>query len=215
MPVTQTPFSPIDELFELTDSARYPVNVHIEAKAPGTIDADRMRHAVQAAVQAHPLARARKVSPEQRDKQFYWEINEIPGVDPFTVVEGGDETGVNRVRNQFLSTQVPLHESPPLRALLVRGNTGDHLILNVHHAAADGIGTLRFMRSILRSYSGEADDTGSIDPIEARDLDKLYSPTKQAEKIKRFKSFAASLKTQIAEPTGVTGAGEHDRIAYG
>ncbi len=43
---TQTPFSPIDELMELTDSARYPVNVHIEAKAPGKLKAKRMRRAV-------------------------------------------------------------------------------------------------------------------------------------------------------------------------
>ncbi len=215
MTTSQTPFSPIDELLDLTDSARYPVNVHIEAKAPGTLDADKMRAAVRAAVDAHPLARARKVVPQQRDKQLYWEITEAPGIDPFMVAEGGDKAGVSLARNQFLSTQVPLHESPPLRVLLVRGDSGDHLILNVSHAAADGIGTLRFLRSILRAYNGEADDTGTMDPLLARDLDALYSPDNRAEKIKRFKSFAAALKTQMTEPTGVTAAGEDDRIAYG
>ncbi len=137
MSATQTPFSPIDELLDLTDSARYPVNVHIEAKAPGTLDADKMRAAVRAAVDAHPLARARKVAPQQRDKQLYWEITEAPGIDPFMVAEGGDEAGVSLARNQFLSTQVPLHESPPLRVLLVRGDSADHLILNVSHAAGE------------------------------------------------------------------------------
>ena len=215
MNTVKTPFSPIDELLDLTDSSRYPVNVHIEAKAPGTLDAAMMRAAVQAAVNTHPLARARKVVPEQRDKQLYWEITQVCSIDPFTVVEGGDEAGISLARNQFLSTQVPLHESPPLRVLLVRGDAGDHLILNVSHAAADGIGTLRFLRSILRAYSGEVDDAGNMDPLAARDLDALYSPANRAEKTKRFKSFAAALKTQMTEPTGVTAAGKDDRIAYG
>jgi hypothetical protein len=59
----QTPFSPIDELLELTDNPRYPVNVHIEAKAPGTLDAERMHAAVHTALDVHPLARARKIPP--------------------------------------------------------------------------------------------------------------------------------------------------------
>jgi len=215
MTQTQTPFSPIDELMDLTDGARYPVNVHIEAKAPGSLDAQKMRAAVNTALYQHPLARARKIDPEQRDKQLLWEITEDPGIDPLMVVEGGNEDGISLARNQFLSTQVPLHESPPLRVLLVRGDSGDHLILNVSHAAADGIGTLRFMRSILRAYNGEADDTGSIDPLLARDLDRIYSPSNQEEKTRRLKSFIASMKTQMSEPTGVTAAGEGDQIAYG
>jgi len=60
------------------------------------------------------------------------------------------------------------------------------------------------MRSILRAYSGEEDDTGNMDPLQARDVNALYSPTTQGEKIKRFKSTAASLKTQLPEPTNVS-----------
>ncbi len=215
MTALQTPFSPIDEVLELTDSARYPVNVHIEAKAPDRLDAGRMRAAVHVALDKHPLARAKKLPPEQRDKQLYWEITDTAGIDPFLVVEGGDEAAVSRARNQLLSTQVPLHESPPMRVWLVRCDSGDHLILNVSHAAADGIGTLRFLRSVLRAYNGEDDDTGAVDPVQARDVEALYSPGSRVEKAKRFKSFAASLKTQMPEPTGVTAAGSGDHIAYG
>ena len=215
MPLEQTPFSPIDELLDLTDSDQYPVNVHIEAKAPGTLDAARMREAVHAALDAHPLARARKVPPKQSDKQLYWEITETAGIDPFLVVDAGDEEAVSLARNQLLGTRVPLHESPPLRVWLVRCGSGDHLILNVNHAAADGIGTLRFMRSVLRAYTGEDDDTGSMDPLQARDVEALYNPTTQAEKIKRFKSTAASLKTQLPEITNAVVVSDSDRITYG
>jgi NRPS condensation-like uncharacterized protein len=215
MPLEKTPFSPIDELLDLTDSDQFPMNVHIEAKAPGTLDADRMWEAVHAALEAHPLARARKVPPRQSDKQLYWEITDAAGIDPFLVVEAGDEESVSLARNQLLGMRVPLHESPPLRAWLVRSDSGDHLILNVNHAAADGIGTLRFMRSILRAYSGEEDDTGNVDPLQARDVEALYSRTTQAEKFKRFKSTAASLKTQLPEISNVSADSDSDRITYG
>ena len=135
MTAIQTPFSPIDEILELTDTAQYPVNVHIEAKAAGTLDATRMRAAVHSALDKHPLARARKIRAKQSDKQSHWEITDAPGIDPFLVVEAGTEAGVSRARNQLLSTQVTLHESPPLRVWLVRCESGDHLILNVSHAA--------------------------------------------------------------------------------
>ncbi len=215
MSAQQTPFSPIDEILELTDSARYPVNVHIEAKAAGALDAEKMHEAVHAALDLHPLARARKMAPRPSDKQLIWEITDTVGVDPFLVVEAGDEAAVNVARNQLLSSQVPLHESPPLRVWLVRCSSGDHLILNVSHAAADGIGTLRFMRSILRAYNGEEDDTGSIEPLDARDVKALYSPTSRAEKNQQFKSFASSLKTQMSEPTNVSAVSYHKHIAYG
>ena len=215
MALTHTPFSPIDEIMALTDSDQYPVNVHIEAKAPGALDADRMRDAVHAALDAHPLARARKITPKQSDKELLWEITDAAGIDAFLVVDGPDEAGVKIARQQLLGTRVPLHESPPLRVWLVRCDNGDHLILNVNHAAADGIGTLRFLRSILRAYSGEEDDTGSVDPLQARDVDSLYSPSSETEKIRRLKSAVASMKTQMPEPTNVSVRSNSDRITYG
>jgi NRPS condensation-like uncharacterized protein len=215
MTYIKTPFSPIDEILALTDSDAYPVNVHIEARAPGTIDAACMREAVAAAIAIHPLARARRLPPAAGDKQIFWEVHDAAGIDPLQVFEAGDDESVDRVRSQFLSARVPLHESPPLRIALVRRAGGDHLILNVNHAAADGIGTLRFLRSVLRAYSGEADDTGAADPLTARDVESLYAPTTRADKLRRFKTYAASLKTHLPAPTSVAVVSETDRIAYG
>ena len=211
----QTPFSAIDETLDLSDSAHYPVNVHIEAKAPGRLDGEKMRAAVQVALGKHPMARARKLPPKPKDKHVYWQVSETAGADPFLVVEGGDQLGVSRARNQLLSIQVPLHEPPPLRIWLVRCDSGDHLILNVHHAAADGIGTLRFLRSILRAYSNEEDQTADVDALEARDLDQLYSPSGDREKSKRMKSFVSSLSKQLAERTPVSSRDGIQRSGYG
>jgi NRPS condensation-like uncharacterized protein len=215
MNAKQTPFSTVDEIMEFADSPQYPANVHIEAKAPGQLNAEKMRASVQAALDMHPLARARKLPPKPRDKQLHWEITPTPGSDPFLVVEAGDAAGVSRARNQLLSFQVPLHESPPLRVWLVRCDSGDHLILNVHHAAADGIGTLRFLRSILRAYNDQEDATADVDPLEARDLDQLYSPSKLAKQTRRFTSFVSSMKAQMIEHTAVTPSDGLDSTGYG
>lgn len=215
MTYQKTPFSPIDEILDLTDSDAYPVNVHIEVRAPDSIDAARMRDAVAAAIEIHPLARARRLPPAAGDKQLFWEVHDSAGIDPLQVFEAGDDESVARVRSQFLSTRVPLHESPPLRVALVRSDDGDHLILNVSHAAADGIGTLRFLRSVLRAYSGEKDETGLIEPLTARDIESLCAPTTQEAKLKRFKTYAASMKSQLPAPTNVATVSDTDSISYG
>jgi NRPS condensation-like uncharacterized protein len=212
---SQTPFSAVDEALDLADSAYYPVNVHIEAKASRHLDAEKLRAAVQTALQIHPLARAFKLPPKPKDKIVYWEVSESAGIDPFLIVEGGDEAGVNRARNQLLSIQVPLHEAPPLRVWLVRCDSGDHVILNVHHAAADGIGTLRFLRSILRAYNNEADQTGDVDALEARDLDQFYGASNHTEKSKRLMSFLSAMHRQLAERTPVSARGAIRRSGYG
>ncbi len=211
MTATRTPFSAVDEALDLADSAHYPVNVHIEVKASGQLDADKLRAAVQIAMQNHPLARACKLPPKPKDKLVYWEVSESAGTDPFLVVEGGDQAGVERARNQLLSIQVPLHEAPPLRVWLVRCDTGDHVILNVHHAAADGIGTLRFLRSMLHAYNNEDEQTGGVDGLEARDLDQFYGASNRAEKTKRLMSFLSAMRRQMAEHTRVSECGAVQR----
>jgi len=211
----KTPFSVVDEIMAFADSPQYPTNVHIEAKAPGRLDAEKMWAAVHAALDVHPLARARKLPPEPRDKQLFWEITPTPGHDPFLVVEAGDEAGVSRARNQLLSLQVPLHESPPLRVWLVRCDSGDHLILNVHHAVADGIGTLRFLRSILRAYNDQPDETADVDPLEARDLEQLYSASNLEAQARRLTSFVSSMRAQMIEHTPISAGDGLDSTGYG
>jgi NRPS condensation-like uncharacterized protein len=215
MNTTTTPFSVVDEIMGFADSPQYPVSVHIEVKAPGQLNAEKMQAAVHAALDMHPLARARKLPPKPRDKQLFWEITPTPGSDPFLVIEGGSEAGVSRARNQLLSLQVPLHDSPPLRVWLVRCDSGDHLILNVHHAAADGIGTLRFLRSILHAYNDQPDETADVDALEVRDLHQLYSASNLVAQTRRLKSFASSMQAQMKENTPISANDGLDSTGYG
>ena len=215
MNATTTPFSVVDEIMGFADSPQYPASVHIEIKAPGQLNAEKMQAAVYAALDMHPLALARKLPSKPRDKQLFWQITTTPGSSPFLVVEGGSDAGVSRVRNQLLSFQVPLHESPPLRVWLVRCDSGDHLILNVHHAAADGIGTLRFLRSILHAYNDQPDETADVDALKVRDLNQLYSASNLVEQTRRLTSFASSMQSQMKENTPISASDGLDSTGYG
>ncbi len=78
----KTPFSVVDELMDFADSPQYPTNVHIEIKAPGRLDAEKMHAAVYAALDKHPLSLARKLPPKPRDKQLFWEITSAAAAIP-------------------------------------------------------------------------------------------------------------------------------------
>ena len=167
MSMITTPVTLLDDNFIHSDSSRVPLSVHIEIRVPGRIDASRLRTAVARAVQLHPIARARLGVVEWQSKTLHWEVTPELELDPITVVSADTPEELLYAREQLVATRVPLEASPPFRVFLVHYPGGDYLILNVNHAAGDGIGTLRLMRSITRAYAEQADDDGGIDPIEA------------------------------------------------
>jgi NRPS condensation-like uncharacterized protein len=64
-------------------------------------------------------------------------------------------------RQALLASAPPLDLGPPLRIRHAVGPGQDALILNVHHAAMDGLSCLRVLRSIARSYAGLPDPVGA------------------------------------------------------
>src|SRR5262245_16378008 len=125
------------------------------------LDAGRLATAVREAALRHPLARASLAEWRRSDRAYHWEIApELTGV-PLTV--GG-------TREELLSTLPSLDAAPPF-TLLLDGRT---LVLNLHHAAGDGIAAVRLMRSILRAYRGEQDP----EPAPRRDVRELAGPAR-------------------------------------
>jgi NRPS condensation-like uncharacterized protein len=55
-----------------------------------------------------------------------------------------------------------------MRFLPARTPGSDKLLAAAHHAASDGIGTLRLMTSLARAYAGRPDPTPDIDPVASR-----------------------------------------------
>jgi NRPS condensation-like uncharacterized protein len=99
---------------------------------------------------------------------YEWEITPIPDVDPLDVVMCPDDDALQAVRDDLQSLAVPLVTSPPLRIRLARHREGDVVMLNVHHAAGDGIAALRLLRSIARAYAGRSDPVPHTPPEEVQ-----------------------------------------------
>ena len=148
-------FCALDEASYHLDSASAPWSVHLEIRVTGSVVEDRLRHAVGVALANHPRARAR-LSTDRRGRGA-WEITPRPDVDPLDVVVCSDDDALQDGRARMQSLAVPLVTSPPLRIRLARHRNGDVVMLNVHHAAGDGIAALCLLRSIARAYAGRPD----------------------------------------------------------
>ena len=212
----RVPFSVIDEAVYLLDNQVEPWSVQLEARVEGRLDESRLRAALSDALACHPMARARKATSRRRDKRFQWEITHVPDLDPFSVVDCPDDAALAAARADLQSISIPLVESPPLRVRLARHPDGDLVMLNVKHAAIDGFGTLRFLRSMARSYWGLPDPQPDLDLEVTRDLDHTLAADDAAEKRRRVVTLLDKLRDEV-QPTAdlaVDGGSEKPGFAF-
>ncbi len=155
-------FCALDEASYHLDSATAPWSVHLEVRVTGSVVEDRLRHAVGVALARHPRARARLTAG--RRGRGEWEISPRSDVDPLDVAVCSDDDALRDTRARLQSLAVPLVTSPPLRIRLARHRNGDVVMLNVHHAAGDGIAALCLLRSIARAYAGSPDLVAQTPP---------------------------------------------------
>ena len=105
-------------------------SVQVEAQVSGVLDEDRIRTAVAAVLRRRPFDH-----------------------DPLWVVECEDEASAASARWELQCRPAWMHEWPPLRVALVHRPDGDLLMLNVNHAASDGVDALRLLRTIASAYA--------------------------------------------------------------
>ncbi|MCZ6502568.1 MAG: condensation domain-containing protein [Gammaproteobacteria bacterium] len=166
----QIPFNILDEGFTHGDDPTQPPTVQIEARVAGCFDDGRLRQAMGVALNQHPLARARLEPWTDETVTYEWLIDDVPQVDPMSVVAAATDADVDRIRSELQSHPVSIFESPPLRARLVHRQGGDYLMLAIHHAASDGMGALRLLQSVLRAYANVDDPQPQLDPLDVHRL---------------------------------------------
>ncbi len=193
----RVPFSVIDEAVYLLDNQVEPWSVQLEVRVEGRLDEDRLRAALSDALAAHPMARARKATSRRRDKRFQWEITHVPDLDPFSVVDCPDDDALAAARADLQSISIPLVESPPLRARLARHPDGDLVMMNVKHAAIDGFGSLRILRSAARAYWGLPDPQPDLGLEVTRDLHHSLAADDAAEKGRRIMTLLDKLRDEV------------------
>jgi len=173
------PFNYLDDFIAILDSPDHPMSVHHELWVEGRLDGDRLRSALQAASRRHPLAQAKVLPAADEDRHWFFQIDGSYDLDPLAEIACNDEEEIEIARDELFNKPVPVDEPPLLRALLVHHGAGDRLIINLHHIAGDGIGMVRFLRSVQRAYAREPEPAPLVDLDCARDLSFLRVPDPQ------------------------------------
>jgi NRPS condensation-like uncharacterized protein len=205
----------LDELFLGLDRPEEPWNVHFEVHTGGRVDADRLAVAVCAAADRHPIARASLASWHLSDRVYRWEIADRLDDVPLDIATCGDEEALAAARERLLAGTPSLEAAPPFNLLLAHGPAGDSIVLNLHHAAGDGMAAARLMRSILRAYAGEEDPLPPVDPLQVRDLNALAGAASPHDREVRGHALALQAARQWSPAARLAGDGGHDRPGYG
>jgi NRPS condensation-like uncharacterized protein len=212
---TSVPLNLLDELFLNLDRDDEPWGVHLEVRARGRLDADRLADALGAAVRRHPIARARLAPWRSSERTYHWRIDDDPAPVPLAIVSCADDAALGAARERWYAFSPSLEAPPPFAVLLVRGPAGDSLMLNLHHAAGDAIGAVRLMRSILRAYAGEPDPGPLLDPLAVREVRELTRSRSVPERRGRRRARGRQAVRNLMPAARVAREGSDTRAGYG
>jgi NRPS condensation-like uncharacterized protein len=165
-----TPLTFLEELWQQRNPPDETSNIQLELRVSGTLDECRLREAVAAAAAAHPMTRARNTARRWLTRPPLWELGQPTVGGVVRAIDCADGSEMDVARDDFYSRGIGLGEAPALRLLLAHRPCGDSLLLKLHHAITDGVGALRFLHSVARSYEGRPDPVPPVDPMVARDL---------------------------------------------
>lgn len=188
-------FNIIDDAIHHLDTEDEPWTVFMEVRVSGAIDEAKLRDAVRVAMGRHAMARAYQKRWRPWQTVYEWGVVEEVAVDPVRVTDAERDAGA-----RFLSTRVPLDAAPPFRIQLARAPDGDRILLCFNHAASDGVGTLRFLTSIARAYSGRPDEVDPVEDLAMRDLAKNTEPRTWMERWRRLTMLRRALLDAVIAP---------------
>jgi NRPS condensation-like uncharacterized protein len=209
-----TPLNVLDELYLHLDREQEAWSVHLEIRVEGRLDGERLAGAVRAAADRHPIARAQLASARATDVRYHWEIaDELLDVD-LQEIEA-DEVALDEARDRLLSRTPALDRPGPFALLLAHCDAGDVLVLNLHHAAGDGLSALRLMGSIARAYAGEEDPVPAIDPLEVRDVSAMAGAGSVKERLTRGRAALDYLARGVSAPTRIASQDGSESAGYG
>jgi NRPS condensation-like uncharacterized protein len=213
--MTSIPLNLLDELYLNLDRPQEPWTVHYELHLAQHLDSDRLTSAIETAARRHPLARARLARWRFQDRSYVWEIaDELVHV-PLHVVACADEAALEVERERLFDTSPSLSTAPPFEMVLARSSDGDTLMLNLHHAAGDGISAARLMLSIIRAYAGANDPIPSVDALAVHDVRTLAAARSAQERSARLATLSRGAWRSLVPPARVAREGGDDRRAYG
>ncbi|MXR50783.1 hypothetical protein GRX03_04075 [Halovenus sp. WSH3] len=203
MPRT-VPFTVLEEAVYNLEQTFTPWNIQLELETSEVIDTERLESSVRTACDRHPLARARKRPASALDTDYIWEL---PGeVDAVPITECEGDTGITDARRTFYGEPFDLSEAPPFRVLVVRGggaDGGDRLCLATSHVPADGVGAVRFLRTVCQAYRGQVQTERSVSFGESRALIEESRASGPAERVSLLSAATSHLGKLFDRPARV------------
>lgn len=194
--------------FMLADDRRgHPMTFFIRAEVRGRIEPDKMKRAVANALVRHPLLRARVAGPRNgRTRELRW----IP-----------EDAGIGEAYLDFGKRGEPLHYpdrnagldpwiETAVRLFIRSDDSSATLLLQVHHAACDAMGAVRFLEDILSAHQGEGAPLRMLAPELLHGRGTLALPSRERwvrlwRDLDRIFLFFRKLPRELAEPMGQEG----------
>jgi len=205
----------LDELYLHLNRKEEPWSVHLELRVQGRIDGKRLQSAVRKAALSHPIARARLADARATDVRYRWEIvDQLTSID-LEEIECEDPADLARGRERLLSRTPDLDRAGPFSLLLAHDPGGDALVMNLHHAAGDGLSALRLMGSIARAYARRKDPVATVDALEVRDVNAMAGSGSLKERITRGRAAVEYLTRGVSAPTRIAPQGPTKQPGYG
>jgi len=208
------PLTVLDELYLYLDRPEEPFSVHTEMRVEGSLDPERLEAAVRRAALRHPIARARLADARAIDVHNRWEISDELATVDLSVVDCDGPARLARERERLLSRIPDLNRPGPFSLVLAHAGDGDVLIMNLHHAAGDGLSAIALMRSIARAYAGKRDPKPRFDALSARDLGEVAGGSLK-QRIARGRVALEYVPRWVRGPARIAAQGSSERAGYG
>lgn len=141
----------IESFMLALDGPASPANVEATLYLSGRVEPGLMRRAVRRAMDLHPITRCRLRSRSGKPVWFLGGAAPAAGWFRSLDLRGGD---LEEFTGSQMSSPFHLKRECPLRVFLLRTGEERWTLLGVfHHAASDGVGAFRFLRTVLEAYA--------------------------------------------------------------
>lgn len=158
------PMAAFEEYMYLDSSPGYPMDCYFRLCFRGGLEHFGLEAALEEVLEEHPFLKARCV--EWKKDRYAWRIPDRQGLISGETVSYVEGVAIHWVSGQCRGTYpeaahlpLDLRKEPPLRLVVVeeKNAAGEvirtDLVVKVHHAAVDAIGSIRFLEDFFRSYA--------------------------------------------------------------
>jgi NRPS condensation-like uncharacterized protein len=209
------PFTEFEEAVFHLQERTGPWNIQFEIAAQGRLDEQKLRDAIRSACERHPLARARLRHWAGGHRAYEWFIPDQLDIEPLSAVDCLDDKVLSEARTDLYSLPLPLDVAPAFRAVLARRPAGDLVLFSVSHVGIDGVGGVRFLRSVASAYRGDDEPADRLSTSDARAFARRFGSEGFRDLAGRALEGGRRLREALDAPARIAIDGGSGREGFG